>query len=91
MRRWGQISSQKPDSWYFDTAKKVYRADVYAEAAQDLINSGKLKASDFPDFSKESGFKPATNEFIDGMTYDGRRPNAYLEQFKIGLKGKDTP
>jgi len=91
MRRWGQISSQKPDSWYFDTAKKVYRADVYAEAAQDLIKSGKLKASDFPDFSKESGFKPATNEFIDGMPYDGRKPNAYLEQFKIGLKGKDTP
>jgi len=91
MRRWGQISTAKPDSWYFDTAKKVYRSDIYAEAAQELIKSGKLKASDFPDFAKETGFKPATSDFIDGVSYDGRKPNAYIDQFKIGLKGKDAP
>jgi len=27
---------------------------------------------------------------IDGITYDGRTPNAYLEQFAIGLKGDTT-
>ena len=25
--------------------------------------------------------------FIDGLIYDGRHPNAYLQQFAIGLKG----
>lgn len=89
MRRWGQIAEQKPDSWYMDTAKKVYRSDIYKQAAEALIAEGKMKASDFPDFAKETGFKPATKEFIDGVTYDGTKPNAYLEQFKIGLKGAD--
>ena len=32
------------------------------------------------------GFKPATKDFIDGLTYDGRKPNEYLEKFPIGLK-----
>jgi nitrate/nitrite transport system substrate-binding protein len=89
MRRWGQIGEQKPDSWYVDTAKQVYRSDIYTKAAESLIAEGKMKASDFPDFAKETGFKPATKEFIDGITYDGTKPNAYLEQFKIGLKGAD--
>ena len=26
-----------------------------------------------------------SNDFIDGITYDGRKPNAYLTSFKIGL------
>ncbi len=29
MRRWGQIPEHKPDSWYMDVAKKVYRPDIY--------------------------------------------------------------
>jgi nitrate/nitrite transport system substrate-binding protein len=91
MRRWGQIPEAKPDSWYADTAKEVYRPDIYAKAAKALIEEGKMSASDFPDFGKESGFKPATNEFIDGITYDGTKPNDYLKQFKIGLKGNDKP
>jgi nitrate/nitrite transport system substrate-binding protein len=90
MRRWGQIPDQKPDSWYMDTAKKVYRPDIYAQAAKALIAEGKMKASDFPDFAKESGFRAPQTEFIDGITYDGRKPNDYLQQFKIGLKGADT-
>ena len=90
MRRWGQISEYKPDSWYMDTAKKVYRPDIYAEAAKALIAEGKLKASDFPDFATETGFKPATDAFIDGISYDGTQPNAYIDSLKIGLKGKDV-
>jgi nitrate/nitrite transport system substrate-binding protein len=87
MRRWGQISEAKPDSWYMDMAKQVYRPDIYAIAAKELIEEGKLPASAFPDFAAETGFKPAQTEFIDGVTYDGTQPNAYLEQFPIGLKG----
>ncbi|MCI0749195.1 MAG: ABC transporter substrate-binding protein [Nevskiales bacterium] len=89
MRRWGQIAESKPDAWYFETARKVYRPDLYVAAARELIAEGRLKASDFPDFGKESGFKPATGEFIDGINFDGHKPNAYLEKFKIGLKAKD--
>ena len=87
MRRWGQIGSAQPDSWYMDVAKKVYRPDIYAQAAQELIAEGTLPAEAFPNFATETGFKPATSEFIDGVTYDGSQPNAYLQQFEIGLKG----
>jgi nitrate/nitrite transport system substrate-binding protein len=90
MRRWGQIAEEKSDSWYMDTAKKVYRPDLYAEAAKELIAEGKAKAADFPEFATESGYKPPQSEFIDGVTYDGKKPNDYLKKFKIGLKGKDT-
>ncbi len=87
MRRWGQIAGFKPDSWYIKTAKSVYRPDIYAIAAKELIAEGKLKASDFPNFAKETGFKGREKGFIDGVDYDGRYPNAYLKKFKIGLKG----
>lgn len=87
MRRWGQVGQAQPDSWYMDVAKKVYRPDIYALAAQELIDEGTLPAEAFPDFASETGFKPATSEFIDGVTYDGSQPNAYLQQFEIGLKG----
>ncbi|TCK05929.1 CmpA/NrtA family ABC transporter substrate-binding protein [Marinobacterium mangrovicola] len=87
MRRWGQISESKPDSWYMDIAKKVYRPDIYAIAAKELIAEGKMDASEFPDFDSEEGFKAPQTQFIDGVTYDGRKPNEYLEKFSIGLKG----
>ena len=87
MRRWGQINEEKPDSWYMDVAKQVYRPDVYMTAAKALIAEGKAKAVDFP-AENESGFKPASSDFIDGIAYDGNKPNDYLKQFSIGLKGK---
>ncbi|MBI2276281.1 MAG: ABC transporter substrate-binding protein [Dechloromonas sp.] len=90
MRRWGQIPEFKPDAWYKDMAKKVYRPDIYAAAAKELIAEGKMKASDFPDFDKETGFKPVQKDFIDGIAYDGSKPNAYIDSLKIGLKGKAT-
>ncbi len=89
MRRWGQIPDTKPDSWYLQMAKKIYRPDIYAVAAKELIAEGKLKATDFPDFAKETGFKGPQKGFIDGIVYDGRKPNEYLGKFKIGLKAKD--
>ena len=90
MRRWGQIPDFKDDNWYMETAKKVYRPDIYQKAAEELIAEGKLKKSEFPDFKTEDGFKPPQKEFIDGVTFDGRKPNDYLSKFKIGLKGKDS-
>lgn len=89
MRRWGQIAEPKADSWYMDIAKKVYRPDIYAAAAKELIEDGVFKASDFPDFDKESGFKAPQKGFIDGVVYDGSKPNDYLKQFEIGLKGSE--
>ncbi|MDP1519370.1 CmpA/NrtA family ABC transporter substrate-binding protein [Porticoccus litoralis] len=86
MRRWGQISEKKSDDWYFETAKKVYRPDIYATAAKELIADGIMDASDFPDFTSESGFRPPQTEFLDDVTYDGKQPNAYLEKLTIGLK-----
>ena len=83
MRRWGQISEAKSDEWYAQTAKDVYKPEVYLMAARALIAEGRLKENEIP---KTDGYKPATGEFIDGVEYDGRQPNAYLKKFPIGLK-----
>ena len=71
-------------------ARKVYRPDIYEKAAKALIAEGKMTAAEFPDFASEDGFRDPQTEFIDGVTFDGSKPNAYLESFPIGLKGKDT-
>jgi nitrate/nitrite transport system substrate-binding protein len=85
MRRWGQIAEAKPDAWYADTAKKVYKPEIYLQAAKLLVEEGKVKKEDFP--WTTDGYRAPSNEFIDGVTYDGRKPNEYLKQFPIGLKG----
>jgi nitrate/nitrite transport system substrate-binding protein len=89
MRRWGQIAEPQTDDWYMETAKKVYRPDIYAESAKALIEDGVMDASDFPDFATEDGFREPQTDFIDGITYDGKKPNDYLSKFKIGLKGDE--
>ena len=89
MRRWGQIAEQKPDAWYVETAKKVYRPDIYRKAVEELIAEGKMKPEEFPDFDTEDGFRPPQTEFIDGITFDGTKPNEYLKKFPIGLKGDE--
>ncbi|MDM0046441.1 CmpA/NrtA family ABC transporter substrate-binding protein [Variovorax dokdonensis] len=86
MRRWGQIGQDKPDNWYLETARQVYRPDVYMTAARALITEGKAKEADFP---KTDGFKGPQDGFIDGIVYDGRKPNDYLAKFPIGLKAGD--
>jgi len=86
MRRWGQISEPKTDDWYMDVAKDVYKPEIYAIAANELIDEGLMDANDFPDFETETGFKPEQTEFLDGITYDGSKPNEYLKKLKIGLK-----
>lgn len=86
MRRWGQITDHKPDSWYDEIAKKVYKPDLYMKAANLLIKEGKIKAEEIP--TGTDGYKKPQTEFIDEITFDGRKPNDYLKQFKIGLKEK---
>ncbi len=85
MRRWGQISDPKADSWYDETARKVYKPGIYLEAARLLVDEGLANEADFP--WDTDGYRAPQSEFIDGVTFDGRAPNAYLEQFPIGLKG----
>lgn len=84
MRRWGQIE-QKPDGWYSDTAKKVNRVDIYMQAAQMLVEEGKAKKQDFP--SDGDGYRMPWKSKLDGVEFDGKHPNAYVEKFAIGLKG----
>jgi len=85
MRRWGQIGEAKTDAWYRETAAQVYRPDFYLKAARMLVSEGKAKQADFP-FDTD-GYRAPTAEFIDGVTYDGRKPNAYIDSLKIGLHG----
>jgi nitrate/nitrite transport system substrate-binding protein len=87
MRRWGQIPTDKPDQWYFETAKAVYRPDLYMAAAKSLVDAGKIPAAAVP---TTDGFKAPQAGFIDGITYDGKQPNAYLAKFAIGLKAGQT-
>lgn len=91
MRRWGQIPDAKPDSWYIDLAKKIVMPEVYQQAAKDLVAEGKMTVADFPvDLSKVDGFRsPDATEWIDGIKFDGRKPNEYLTKFPVGLKGND--
>ena len=84
MRRWGQIAQSQPDEWYHTIAKQVYRTEPYLQAARLLIAEKKAKQADFPWSS--DGFRAPTKDFIDGVEYDGRRPNDYLQRLTIGLK-----
>jgi nitrate/nitrite transport system substrate-binding protein len=90
MRRWGQISEAKPDAWYDEVAKNVYKPAIYLEAAKMLVEEGLANEADFPWDS--DGYKAPTpgGDIIDGIAYDGRAPNAYIDSLPIGLKGGQT-
>lgn len=88
MRRWGQITEQKPDEWYHEIAKKVYRPDIYLAAAKELLEEGLIGKEEMP--WDTDGYRDPQTHFIDKITFDGRKPNGYLEQFPIGLKGTET-
>ena len=84
MRRWGQIGEHRDDAWYDETARSVYLPDTYLEAARLLVEEGYANEADFP--WETDGYREPTDEFIDGIVYDGTRPNDYLESLEIGLK-----
>ena len=87
MRRWGQIDVDQPDEWYVETAQRVYRPDLYMQAAEALIDAGTIATSDVPE---TDGFRGPEDDFIDGVVFDGSAPNAYLESLPIGLKAGQT-
>jgi nitrate/nitrite transport system substrate-binding protein len=82
MRRWGQIAEPKSDAWYDATIRGVYQPDVWRAAAQRLVAEGRLAKRDVPE---TDGYRPPAT-FMDGVTYDGHKPRAYLGSFAIGLK-----
>ncbi len=84
MRRWGQIDEARPDSWYADVAAQVYRPDIYEEAARSLVADGLAAESDFP-FGSDGYREPAV--LMDGIPYDARTPNAYIDSLPLGLTG----
>ena len=90
MRRWGQISEAKPDSWYDEVAKNVYKPVIYLEAAKMLVDEGLAAEADFPWDS--DGYKSPTpaEDIIDGIPYDGKFPNAYIDSLPIGLKAEQV-
>ena len=90
MRRWGQIAEPKPDSWYEEVAKSVYKPEIYLEAARMLVDEGLANEADFPWDS--DGYKAPTpaEDVIDGIPYDAHTPNAYLDSLPIGLKGEQV-
>jgi nitrate/nitrite transport system substrate-binding protein len=63
MRRWGQIPDGKPDRWYAEVAKSVYRPDLYLKAAKLLVDEGKARKEDFP--WTTDGYREPTADFID--------------------------
>lgn len=83
MRRWGQIPESKSAEWYGEKIKEIYRPDIWTKAAEILVSEGKIPSSDIPE---TDGYKPPTNEFIDGKTYDAKDPIGYINSFSIGNK-----
>ncbi|MFA9188474.1 CmpA/NrtA family ABC transporter substrate-binding protein [Flavobacterium sp. FBOR7N2.3] len=83
MRRWGQITEAQPAEWYASKIKEVYKPEIWTKAAELLVKEGNLDQADIP---TTDGYKPATNEFIDGLTYDGKKPLDYIKSMKIGNK-----
>lgn len=90
MRRWGQIAEAKPDSWYDEVARSVYKPEIYLEAAKMLVDEGLASSEDFPWDS--DGYKAPTpaEDIIDGIPFDGKAPNAYIDSLPIGLKSGQT-
>ena len=85
MRRWGQITEAKPASWYEETAKSIYKPEIYRKAAEMLIAEGKAKPEDFP-ADDYDGYREVTTDFIDGNKYDAKDPIGYINSFAIGNK-----
>ncbi|MAX23679.1 MAG: nitrate ABC transporter substrate-binding protein [Phycisphaeraceae bacterium] len=83
MRRWGQIPESKPEEWYHQTIKEIYRPDIWKQAAKKLVEEGYLSKEELPE---TDGYKDPTTDFIDGKMYDGKDPVGYINSFSIGYK-----
>ncbi|ASM71823.1 MULTISPECIES: CmpA/NrtA family ABC transporter substrate-binding protein [Roseobacteraceae] len=90
MRRWGQIAQTKDDAWFDETARSVYRPDIYLKAARLLVDDDLAAEADFPWDS--DGYKAPTPaaDIIDAIPFDGKTPNAYIDSLPIGLKSGEV-
>ncbi|MEO1293258.1 MAG: nitrate ABC transporter substrate-binding protein, partial [Pseudomonadota bacterium] len=75
----------KPDGWYLEIAKRVYRPDIYFRAAEELVKEHGISRDEFP--WESDGYRRQSETFFDGTTFDASQPNAYIDSFAIGLKG----
>ena len=60
-------------------------ASCGADQVAGIEGSGAPVASDVTTTGRINGFGSI---FIDGVEYDGRKPNAYIEKLTVGLKGQ---
>ena len=89
MRRWGQIAEHKPDELVrARPPRRSIGPTSTSRPRKMLVDEGKAKKDDFP--WDTDGYRAPTAEIIDGIPYDGRTPNAYIDSLTIGLKGKQT-
>ena len=49
-----------------------------------MLDEGKIEKDEVP--WDTDGYKEATSDFIDGKSYDGKKPLEYLKSFEIGNK-----
>ena len=63
----------------------MYRPDIYLDAARSLVDDSLAAEADFPWDS--DGYRAPEAGMIDGVPYDGKTPNAYIDSLIIGLKG----
>ncbi len=89
MRRWGQITESKPASWYAETAKEIYKPEIYRQAAEMLISEGKIDTSEVPATGYD-GYREVTTDFIDGKAYNAKDPIGYINSFTIGNKDAES-
>lgn len=85
MRRWGQIGDSRSADWYAQTAREIYKPEIYRTAALMLVSEGLLEESDLP-AGDYDGYRPVTDQFIDGKSFDGKDPLGYINSFQIGYK-----
>ena len=90
MRRWGQIPEAKPDDWYAEVAHRSTspRSTWRPPSCWSTTAWPRQRISPVD----SDGYREPTpaGDIIDGIAYDGRQPNAYIDSLPIGLKGDQT-
>ena len=86
MRRWGQIAEAQAGRVV--SSRRRRRCIARTSICRPRSCWSRRRKAKQEDFRGERRLSRADEGFIDGIEYDGRKPNAYLEKFAIGLKGQ---
>ena len=86
----GEVLSIELDA--LDASSNVLATAVYTGSiATPTGGTSEWSQAASTDYTTTStGSLSSGSAVIDGITYDGRQPNDYLKQFKIGLKNDET-